>query len=301
MLFLQSRRRLAGTIALGCLISVLSGTGKAGEIEGFTEPYRDIDVAAADSGIVEQIAVAEGEAVTEGQSLGQLNLDVLKATLEIADQTRKSEGRLKSAQAELRLKQERLAKLKMLLERKSASQEEVERTAVELEVAEAQVLAVQEELAIRQLEHMRIEKQIEMRLFRSPINGVVTRVFKDQGEFVSPTDAVVLNVVQLDPLLCVFSVPSVLGRTLKAESTVQLQVSDAKLSQSGTVEFVSPVTDAQSGTIQIKVRLPNPERKFRSGDKCYLVVDGPVPTEQKAQAPPATSTRSAFRSPQEQR
>ncbi len=258
---------------------------QAAEFEGFTEPYRNIDVAAADSGIVDQLAVKEGDAVLKGQLLGQLNLDVLQATLEIADRTRNAMGKLKSAEAELRLKSERLAKLQLLLGRKHATQEEVDRTAVEKDVAEAQLLAVQEELVIRKLEYDRIQKQIDTRILRSPIDGVVTRVYKDQGEFVAPTDPVVMNVVQLDPLVCVFSIPVIAARELQEDAEVTLQISDAKQAVKGVIEFVSPVTDAQSGTVQLKVRLSNTERKYRSGDKCWLVLQGIPALEQKVAAP----------------
>lgn len=270
---------------------------RAAEIEGFTEPYRNIDVAAADSGIVEEIAIKEGERVTKGQTLGQLNLDVLKATLAIADQSRNAQGKLKSAEAELRLKSERLTKLQLLLERDHASQEEVDRTVVEKAIAEAQLLSVQEDLAIRRLEYDRIEHQIAMRLFKSPIDGVVTKVFKEPGEFVTPSEPVVLNVVQLDPLTCVFSVPGAVAAGLQPEAAVGMQIAESRQAVQGVVDLISPVTDPQSGTVQIKVRLSNPEGKYRSGDKCWLVIGGAAEAPRQAATDKATPPSRAAQAP----
>jgi hypothetical protein len=36
------------------------------------------------------------------------------------------------------------------------------------------------------------------------------------------------------------------------------------------VEFISPVIDAESGTIRVKVRVNNSENRVRSGERCTL-------------------------------
>lgn len=247
------------------------------EIEGFTEPYRDLDVAATETGIVAKIHIKEGDTVHKDQVLGNLDEAVLRATLEIADRHRQAQGRLKSAQADVRLKSERAEKLKLLFDRQHASQEEIDRTLVEKDVAEAQLLAVEEEIAVRQLEFDRIQVQLEQRQVRSPIDGVVVKVHRDVGEFVSLNDPVVVTVVQLDPLIATHSVPSSLCREITLNSTVNIQVGDKYTPVKGTVEYIAPVTDAQSGTVQIKIRVPNPDRLHRSGEKCQLILPGDAP------------------------
>jgi hypothetical protein len=52
--------------------------------EGITEPYQTIDVAAAESGIKQEVRVELGQAVKKGKTLGSLVDDVLNASLEIA-------------------------------------------------------------------------------------------------------------------------------------------------------------------------------------------------------------------------
>ncbi|MCA9168601.1 MAG: efflux RND transporter periplasmic adaptor subunit, partial [Planctomycetales bacterium] len=62
-------------LASMCCIAVLAWptVANAVEIQGFTEPYQDIDVAAAEAGIVEAIHVSEGDRVHENQLLLQLD------------------------------------------------------------------------------------------------------------------------------------------------------------------------------------------------------------------------------------
>ena len=78
--------------------------------------------------------------------------------------------------------------------------------------------------------------------------------------------------MQLDSLIAVFSVPLGEARELSAGNTVLLKVAGSESSEEGTIELVSPVADAQSGTVILKVRLPNADGRHRSGEKCTLAV-----------------------------
>ena len=44
----------------------------------------------------------------------------------------------------------------------------------------------------------------------------------------------------------------------------------------GTVDYVSPVTDAESSTVRVKIKVPNPDGKFRSGEHCTLKMISPT-------------------------
>ena len=257
------------------LLSVLLPSS-AQELDGFAEPYREIELAAAEMGTIAEIAVKEGDRVKSGQVLASLNDDVLVASLKVAEEAMEAEGKLKSATAELKLQQTRYEKLLGLRARRHASQTEVDRAATQLEIAKSQLQSVKEDIRIKKMEFRRIEAQLEQRRIKSPIQGIVTRVTKDQGEFVSPNDPVVATVVQLDPLLVVFSVPKEVARKLRQNEKVPVNFEDVETS--GTVEFVSPTTDAQSGTTRVKVRVPNPKLELQSGDLCTLMLEGEGPS-----------------------
>ena len=257
----------------------------AAEIDGFTEPYRDIDVAAAEMGRVIRLEVREGDRVVVGQVVARLDDDVINATLDIAQAGMESFGRLEAAEAELRMHQESLEKLKELLKRNHATQREVDRARAQQEMAEARVKATREELRVKALEYARTRSQLEQRQVVSPINGVTTHLYKDEGEFVSPNDPVVIKVVQLDPLLVVFSVPLAEAGKLTAEEPVSVRIESAKQTVQGVVEFVSPTADAQSGTTRVRVRIPNPGESVPSGVTCHLVL--PRDPQELANATPA--------------
>jgi RND family efflux transporter MFP subunit len=259
------------SLALGAV------SARAGSVDGFTEPYRKIDVAPSEPGTLKTLAVREGEHVRQGQLLAALDCEVLRVSLEIAQAAIDSRGPLDSAAAEVDLRRGRLEKMEELRSRNHASQEEVDRARTDLKIAQAALLAAQEKSAIDQLEYKKIEAMIERRQIRSPIDGVVVRIFKEEGEFVAATTPTVLTVVQLNPLRIVFSVPTALAAGLKAGRKMPLVFLDAQHRAEGQVEFVAPIADAESGTVRVKVLLNNPQGAYRCGVRCSLEIDdGPA-------------------------
>jgi multidrug efflux pump subunit AcrA (membrane-fusion protein) len=80
--------------------------------------------------------------------------------------------------------------------------------------------------------------------------------------------------VKLNPLLAKFSLPSQRARQLRDGQTVTLYVEPSGKTVSGTIEFIGPVTDAQSATVQIKARIDNHDGTFFSGERCTLQLPG---------------------------
>lgn len=241
-------------------------------IEGFTEPYKDIKLAAPEMGTLAEIAVKDGDAVGAGQLLARLNDDVLTASLAVAKAGMLATGELKSAETQLRLKRVEFEKLTALFGRDHASQKELDRVTGEVQIAESRILSVKEDLEVRRLEHARIMAQMKQREIRSTIDGVVVEVQKETGEFVSPSDPVVARVVQLDPLLVVFSVPNQRRANVSKNQSVSMQIAGSGIAE-GVVEHVSPTADASSGTFKVKVRLPNPDQRWHGGEKSVLLLD----------------------------
>ena len=270
---IAGRHRAVGRsmTTLVVLLATMIQTSAAVEpIDGFVTPFRTINVATAETGIVREIVVREGDTVEPAQVLARLDDEVHSSLLAIAEKSMQSDGRLKAAEAESRVREQRLSKLQELIGRGSARREEVERAEADKEIAAAQLRAIQQELAIKRLDHERARIQWERRTVRAPMRGVVLRLHKEAGEFIGPNDPQLMTIVQLDPLLAVFAVPSRHARGLHVGHQVQVRLPEAEALVEGAVESVSPVVDGKSGTIRVEVRLHNPQRRFYSGEPCSL-------------------------------
>ena len=261
---------LIATLSFAASSASLAQSNMMGSVKGFTEPYHSIDIATSESGTISEINVQEGQQVRAHSILAKINEDVLQAALEVVQESVDSKGKLNSALAELRMQQMRLQRIEGLFSRQHAGQNELDRARSQLEIAQAQVEATQDELRVKLKEAKKIEAQLEQRRLRTPIDGVVTEVFKDSGEFVSINEPAVLRVVQLDPLKVVFSIPRDDASKLSAGQTLDVEVGTKKDIVAGLIEFVSPTADAQSGTCRVKVRIDNPELRWPSGVECRL-------------------------------
>jgi len=106
----RNRTALFG-INLLCLILVawLPGKPVVG-FDGFTEPFRITDLAAAEPEILSEVLVREGDLVTVNQIVAKLDDSVLTAQLEIAKAKAESSGERDAAAAEVDYRQNRLGR-----------------------------------------------------------------------------------------------------------------------------------------------------------------------------------------------
>jgi len=263
-------RPIVLTITLAILIGATSATRTTNASEGFTEPYRTIHVAAPETGIIGQTFVEEGSVVRKGAPLVQLNVDLQQALLAIAETGKKERGRVDSAQAEVSLRQYTLTALEELRSSGHARPEELERARADLAIAQGQLTSAREQQQLKQLEYESIRVQIERRTVRAPLEGVVTKVLKHAGEFTSPNDPNLLILVQLDPLYATFDFPSQEAARVSVGDAVEVEFQEIGKQAQAVVEYISPVIDAESGTVAIKVRMPNPSGALQSGQACSL-------------------------------
>ena len=265
-------------------------------VEAFTEPYRDIAAAAAEMGTLATISVKEGQPVAAGDVLATMDDRVLQAALDVARRSMTAVGAVHSAQADLESKTDSVDKLRGLRERGHASQQEVERIESDREVSEARLLSVREDLEVKQLEFRRIEAQIEQRIIRATIAGIVTELQREPGEFVSPSEPVIARIVQLDPLLVVFSVPLGHRTDFAVDQVVPVEIGDGMAVVNGVVEFVAPTPDSSNSSVRVKVRIPNSDRLIPSGERAALRLQ-PTSSVPDVPATEASATPIARRDP----
>lgn len=254
----------------GCFLLTHCVSAQASEYDGFTEPSRRVSVASVETGTIKSMEVQEGSIVEKGQVVARLDDDLFLALVAIAEESTRAQGALKSAEAEVAMRRERWEKLCELREQGHARQEEVDRARMDVEVAEARVLSANELTQLKRLELEKARIQLARRVIVAPLSGVVATLRKDEGEFVAPNDPYVVEIVTLDPLLATFSIPSPEAATLKKGDDVSVYLDDAEKIVTGAVDVVAPVTDAESGTVRVKVRIANSDGAFRGGERCTL-------------------------------
>ena len=148
-------------------------------------------------------------------------------------------------------------KLEELRKTGHATQDELERARTDLAVAEANVLIAIEQRKVDELDFRRLLAVRERRNLRSPIDGVVIRVYREDADLVGARMRLYLTVMQLDPLRVSFSVPAAHAASFRVDQKRRVQLSDSEQTAIAEVDFISPVVDAESGTVRIKLLVPN--------------------------------------------
>ncbi|MDA8745981.1 efflux RND transporter periplasmic adaptor subunit [Rubripirellula amarantea] len=266
------------TLAMVLSLGLTTVTAFGEQVETFTEPYRRIAVPASEIGVIEKLDVQEGDSVVKDQFLGKLDDSVLRSSLMVADAAMKARGPQKSAEAEVEMRRQILEGYQSLSDHGNATKRELARSEIELRQAAARLQSTREEAELRHLEYERVKQQIEQRRILAPVAGIVIAIEKEAGEYVSPTDPVIMHIVQIDKLKAVFSVPRREAIGLKAGQKVRLSIGYEGQTCNGVIEFVSPIASPESNSNRVKVRIDNPKQEYQSGVSCRWNLDqSPAP------------------------
>jgi membrane fusion protein (multidrug efflux system) len=124
-----------------------------------------------------------------------------------------------------------------------------------LEIDGTSQRAVQD--AEQQLDAARVQQAFAQ--VQAPLTGTVARVYVKPGEAVDVT-SIMAEVVDLNRLVVSASVPSAELGDLELGQPVQVTADRAAASVHGTLSFISPQVDVQTGTAEVRVTLPADSR-----------------------------------------
>ncbi|MFK7766758.1 MAG: efflux RND transporter periplasmic adaptor subunit [Mariniblastus sp.] len=262
-------QRIATLLIGFSIVAFLLSTVADAQIDGFTEPFRSIELSSDETGSIATLAVEEGQSIAKDEVVAKLDGRVQELQLEIATRLAETKSQLIAAEHTLKKRQAILNRLKELNGKGHASPSELIRAEMELSIAEAKVLSAKEEQAVRAIERRRAEVQFIRRTIVSPFAGVVSKIHRREGEFLSPLHPEVVTIIQVDRLFATFAVPSSQIETFEIGKEFNLEM-DSGQTVTGRVHRIGVQTDAQSGTIEVKLVIDNPMLELRSGEICTL-------------------------------
>ncbi len=237
--------------------------------EGWLEPYRSVRVSSAESGVIQQLAVELGAPVRQGDLIARLDDELQESQYQLALKLAESRGGLLAAQADLQLKETRWRQLEQLMRGGAAPPDELARAAAERDAAQARVLSESEQIDLRRLEAERADVARRRRVVHSPLSGLVAEVKMREGEFVSAVQPVVVRVIQLDPIVANIPTPLERTRGLQLGQAISVTI-PAQGEVSGVIESIGPEADRASGLIAVRIRIANPDLRWRPGQRCTL-------------------------------
>lgn len=243
--------------------------GESEEIEGFTQPFRKIELASDETGAIATLEVREGDRVEAGDVVAKLDNRVQSIQLQIAEKMASSTSQRSAAQKSLMKRRAISQRLAQLNSQGHASESEIIRADLELSIAESKYNTAVEEAAIREIEAKRAAVQVQRRTILAPFNGQIAKIHSREGEFLSPLHPEVCTIVQTDKLLATFNVTSDQARQFAMGQSYELRLENGE-TVSAEVYIIGVETDPQSGTVEIKLVIDNSNFEIRSGENVTL-------------------------------
>lgn len=235
-----------------------------------------IDLAAQRDGIVAEILVEAGAAVTKGQLLAKLDDRQLTADRDAAAaKERSTAADLKNWEAAAKVAQSERDRAEKLWEANIIAKEQVEKTRYQSEATDYEVERQREDLKYAQEALRSLDLELEKTRITVPFDGVVARRYIRVGQEVAKHDRL-FWVSAVGPLRVKFSLPETyLGRVKKGTELIATTSESADQNHQARVILVSPVVDPSSDTIDVTAELQGPTAGLRPGMIVNLRLQNP--------------------------
>ncbi|GEO98818.1 efflux RND transporter periplasmic adaptor subunit [Methylobacterium haplocladii] len=265
------RTQLIALSLLGAWLAAPAGVAAAQEtrVDCVVEPAQKLKIGSATLGILKSVPVNRGTTVNAGDVIARLDSSVEEANVALSRAQAESVATIEAQETRVELYKRRLDR-QSRLSKGIVTQERLDQVEADYEIGRRDL---QTEILKRKLagiELMRAEAQLELRMIRSPIRGIVTERLMSAGEFVRQ-DSAIFTLVQLDPLYVEAYLPVSRWKeiSLGMATTVELDQPIGGTYEA-KVTVVDHVFDAASGTFGVRLELPNPDFKLPGGQRCKV-------------------------------
>ena len=226
-------------------------------LPGNVEPFADTPIFARTAGYVKRWLVDIGTSVKAGQLLVEID------SPEIDQQLQQTQAALDQAASNLKLATLTADRWKIMLERKTVSQQETDEKVGQLAAAQAALESSQAN--VRRLEELKSFERVE-----APFDGVITERAVNVGDLISSGDSgaksEMLRLAQ-DNILRVFThVPEGNSSQIKIGQAATIELaSSPNAPAAGKVVHLAGAIDPASRTLLAEIQIDNHEHRWLAG------------------------------------
>lgn len=240
-----------------------------------TAGFREVEVRARVTGILQKRSYREGTAVRKGQSL--FTIDPAPFQVALA----KSEADLAVAEVRLAQAKRDAERLKPVREAKAISQKELDDSVSAEQVADAEVKSVRARVSEARL-------NLSYTQVEAPISGIASRAVVSEGALVSGPNVLLTTITQTDPMHVIFGIPDreylALRQDVEASRVklpadrrfqVRVKLADgSRYAETGAMNFTDVRVNTQTGTSEARAEFSNKNNMLRSGEFVRVILEG---------------------------
>lgn len=199
------------------------------QTQGHVEAEYNILVTPKAQGVVTAVYVTEGQSVSKGQVLAQIDNSVLVSNLQ-------------GLESQLKLATSVYERQKNLWDQKIGTEVQFLQAQTNKETLEKQIAALKE--------------QIDMARIKAPVSGTIDKINVKVGEGAGPTQPAV-RIVNTSDLKLVAGISEAFISGVKKGDKVEVTIAELAKPYKATVTFVGKTIDLLSRTFPIEVKLPS--------------------------------------------
>jgi membrane fusion protein (multidrug efflux system) len=230
-------KRKNGPVSVNIMVVKDTAVRNQIDITGTIDANERVNLISQTAGNITGIYFTEGTKVQKGQLLVKVYNQDLQASLQ-------------QYEAQMILARDINNRNKTLLEKEAVSKEEYETSLSSLNSLKAQADVVR--------------AQISRTEIRAPFSGVIGLRNVSPGGYLSPATPIA-TLVNIDPAKLTFSVPERYLPIIGKGSKVTFTVESSRDNFNATVYAIEPALDANSRTITVRAKAPNPKNILTAG------------------------------------
>lgn len=241
---------------------------------GRVEAAQTVDLRPRVSGYIQEVAFEEGELVEQGDLLFLIDQRPYQARIGAA------QAELAQARSQLALAGSEAERARVLLGRQAISQEVHDQRQSALSNARAMVDAAEAALDTAELD-------LEYTRITAPVSGRTGRAMVTRGNLANADQSLLTTLVTIDPIHVYFEADEQAAfashTMLNSGESNSLKIElggDAARQFTGTLDFIDNRLNPNTGTLQFRALLANPDGRIRPGE--FARVEMPVARMEQA-------------------
>lgn len=243
-------------------------------IQGIVEPFRSAEISPEISGRIIQIAIGEGKAAAEGDTILKIEYTEDQLLAQRARMVAENKADLKAARLKMETAKLEYDAIKLVYDSTSAvSEEELwgKKYQYEASFAEYEQLSGQKEREL--IEYRITQSRLKAHFIIAPYRCIIASIKLREFEHCRAAEPLV-SIVDASRCRFITYVPINLTEYMTSGGQVKLQISSNKgiLNREGTVEFISPVVDPASDLVTVKILFKNNDVSVKPGVSGFLLV-----------------------------
>lgn len=248
------------------------------EYSARTAGFREVQVRAQVSGILQERTYLEGSQVKKGQVMFRIDPRTYQAALS------RAKGALAQEQARYRQTERDLKRIRELQKKGFASESELDNAISNFEQSKANIQAAEAEVQSKQID-------LDYTTVKAPISGITSKETVSEGSLMvagDPSASLLSNITQLDPIYVNFAAPDSDVESVRSglqngslvlpedgKMSVQIKLGDGSVYPlAGKVDFTDSLVDRGTGTVSARAVVPNPDQTLLPGQFVRVQVKG---------------------------